>query len=144
MGCGHANSLFDRIRFVRFYCLPAFVGARSHQQQQRPPPLLTPTPSNQPANPASRVSVQRAAAEDTPGAAAARTQDSVIQRPPAGRCDELERVFPALWFPTPGPRPPLWPLLEVVRGLRSTTGNPTLIYLSGSAWRQLRSRANKI
>jgi len=50
---------------VGFYCLPAFVGARSHPQQQQPPLfhshnlllLFTPTPSNNdtlPAYPCSR------------------------------------------------------------------------------------------
>lgn len=94
MGCGlrHATCLFDRLHFVGFYCLPAFVGARSHRQQQHQPPPAPPPPPHSYTKPVSRVSVQRAAAEDTPGAAAACTQGSVIQRPPAVRCAELERL----------------------------------------------------
>ena len=111
-GCGlrHAtSSLLDRLCFVGFYCLSAFcwwalptalalapaatAAAAPHHQFLLHLLLLflTPTPSKQPFA-ASRVSVQRAAAEDTPGAAAARTRGSVIQRPPAGRCSELERL----------------------------------------------------
>lgn len=67
MGCS-ATGLFDGLHFVGFYCLPAFVGEQ--QQQQQPPHhllllLLTPV---QTTNPASRESVQRAAAEDAPEA----------------------------------------------------------------------------
>lgn len=52
-----------------------------------PPRSLPPRPNDQ------HPPATRAAAEDTPGAAAARRQGSVIQRPPAGRCGELERLL---------------------------------------------------
>ncbi len=130
MGCGlrRATSLFDGLHFVGFYCLPAFVGEQQQQQQQPPSPptssssssLQSKQPTPLPAYPCSAQPPKTRRRR-----AAARTQGPVIQRPPAGRRGELERLlFPPLLLcasPHRGPRPPL---LEVARGFRFSSEKP--------------------
>lgn len=147
-GCSfhRGSSLFDRLHFTGFYCLPAFVAPSSSSSSMNGAPLLlfllllllfTPTPSKQPTPVASpREGVQRAAGGAHAGAgggAHAGLGDS--------EACELERLLYLALLPPAAPIPTLGPeLAEVVRGLRSLSGSQTLIYLSGSARRRVQSR----
>lgn len=150
MGCGllRAASLLDRLRFVGFYCLPAFVGARSHcnnSSNSTPPPpspssSLPPRPTSSPASPAPPC----AACSRRRRAGGGSSAHSGLGDSKAAQSGELERLLSQpLRYSHTGTRTTAVAAARGRGGVKVLGwGSSTLIYVSGTAWRRVQSRAN--